>query len=178
MPHHPRRSRAYRPPYDDDDDDARSLSPTKDSSRSGGQDSNRDRMRHRSPTPPATTDRDVFDEDLENFFRRAIRAYELVRSYPRDCRGGTRWSRSAVEEVRKFGIDLHNEVNALKRHLREYKERNNWDELEMEYMRDEVEKVREYCENVMTLINDLERVPLHQRMSRNSAGQNQEHDEE
>ncbi|CAE6996123.1 hypothetical protein P3342_000294 [Pyrenophora teres f. teres] len=173
MVYYPRHGSTYRPPHDDDDD-SRSPTPTKYSSRSGGQDSNRARMRRRSMTPPATTDRDVFDERLDKLFRRAIRAYELVRSYRRDCVGGTRWSRSAVEEVRKFGIHLHDEVNALRHRQREYNECKKWDEIEMEYIRDEVEKVRLYCEDVMTLINDLERIPLRQRMSRNNAGHNQE----
>lgn len=108
----------------------------------------------------------MFDEDLDHFFQRTIRAYELVRSYRRDCLGGTRWTHDSIEEIRKFGIDLHDDVFALRGRQRVFVERREEDKFEMEHIRHDTEKVRRYCEELMDLINGLERIPLRQRMSR------------
>jgi len=113
----------------------------------------------------------VFDKDLDLFFSRTLRAYELVRSYRRDCVRGTRWTRNGVEAVRRLGIDLHDNVFSLRRRQREFEQRRERGELEMEDIRDEVQKVRRYCEDVMDLINNLERIPLRQRMSRGNVEQ-------
>ena len=66
---------------------------------------------------------------------------------------------------------MHNNVFALRRRQREFEQCKERDELEMEDMRDEVQKVRRYCEDVMHLINNLERIPLRQRMSRGNVEQ-------
>ena len=116
----------------------------------------------------------MFDKDLDLFFSRALRAYALVRSYRRDCVGGTRWTRDGIEDIRRLGIDLHDNVFALRRRQREFEQRRGRDELEMEDIHDEVQKVRRYCEDVMDLINDLERIPLCQRMNRGNVEQKEE----
>lgn len=171
---------SYRPPYNSDRQWTPASAPSEAALNYDDADVNRIPInpRRSNAAVPAQSSR-LWDEDLNSLMHRTIRAYDLVVNYDRDSYGGTRWSREDIARIRDVGAYLHGDVRDLKHWSEVVAKEGEQDAYTMDKIRDDVENLRKYCDQIQAIIRDTERVPLRQRMKREDgvqAGQNVDDD--
>lgn len=171
---------SYRPPYNSDRQWTPASAPSEAALNYDDADVNRIPInpRRSNAAVPAQSSR-LWDEDLNSLMHRTIRAYDLVVNYDRDSHGGTRWSREDIARIRDVGAYLHGDVRDLKHWSEVVAKEGEQDAYTMDKIRDDVENLRKYCDQIQAIIRDTERVPLRQRMKREDgvqAGQNVDDD--
>jgi hypothetical protein len=116
-------------------------------------------------TVPAQQPR-IWDDNLDVLMHRTIRAYDLVVDYENASHGGTRWSREDIQRIGSIGARLHGDVRALKHWNDVIEKQGEQDRFTMGKLRDDIENLRNYCEQIQDVIKETERVPLAQRITR------------
>lgn len=114
------------------------------------------------------------DSYLHPLIHRTTRAYDLVINYARDSNGGTRWSYEDIDDIKHVGRYLHRDVHDLKYWKELVANGGDMDEGTARRIWDDEERLKKYCERVMDVIRDTERLPLRQRMTQDeemSAGE-------
>ncbi|KAL1794488.1 hypothetical protein ACET3X_007909 [Alternaria dauci] len=129
--------------------------------------------RHRSAAAP-TRDLHPRDGQMDPLISRTTRAYDVVIHYQRDSHGGNRWSREDIDHIHHIGRYLHGDVRDLKQWKAVIYKEGNLDAETMDKIRDDEEKVKRYCEQILDVIRDTERVPLWQRITRDEGLQGSE----
>ncbi|KAI4677278.1 uncharacterized protein J4E88_007086 [Alternaria novae-zelandiae] len=163
---------SYRPPYNSNRQWTPASAPSEAALNYDDADVNRIPInpRRSNAAVPAQSSR-LWDEDLNSLMHRTIRAYDLVVNYVRDSHGGTRWSREDIDRIRDVGAYLHGDVRDLKHWSEVVAKEGEQDAYTMDKIRDDVENLRKYCEQIQAIIRDTERVPLRQRMTRDDGVQ-------
>jgi len=163
---------SYRPPYNSNRQWTPASAPSETALNYDDADVNRIPInpRRSNAAVPAQSSR-LWDEDLNSLMHRTIRAYDLVVNYDRDSYGGTRWSREDIARIRDVGAYLHGDVRDLKHWSEVVAKEGEQDAYTMDKIRDDVENLRKYCEQIQAIIRDTERVPLRQRMTRDDGAQ-------
>ncbi|KAI4646006.1 hypothetical protein J4E93_005585 [Alternaria ventricosa] len=163
---------SYRPPYDSNRQWTPASTPSEAALNYDDADVNRIPInpRRSNVAIPAQSPR-LWDEDSNSLMHRTIRAYDLVVNYDRDSHGGTRWSREDIDRVRDLGRYLHGDVRDLKHWSEVVAKDGEQDASTMDKLRDDVENLRKYCEQIQAIIRDTERIPLRQRMTRDDGAQ-------
>ncbi|CAN9235664.1 unnamed protein product [Alternaria sp. RS040] len=106
------------------------------------------------------------DSHLHPLIYRTTRAYDLVINYARDSNGGTRWSNEDIDDIKHVGRYLHRDVRDLKYWKELGANGGDMDEGTARRMWDDEERLKKYCERVLDVIRDTEKVPFMQRMTR------------
>jgi hypothetical protein len=115
--------------------------------------------------PPQTPQ--LWDEHLD-LISRTTRAYDLVIHYNRDSNGGHRWSSEDIDHSHHVGRYLHGDMRNLEHWKEVIAKEGKKDAFTMDRIRDDVENLRKYCEQIQDVIRETERVPLRQRMTRDN----------
>ncbi|RYO37414.1 hypothetical protein AA0113_g11396 [Alternaria arborescens] len=102
---------------------------------------------------------------LHPLIHRTTRAYDLVINYARDSNGGTRWSYEDIDDIKHVGKYLHRDVLDLKYWKELVTNGGDMDEVTARRIWDDEERLKKYCERVLDVIGDTERLPLRQRMT-------------
>lgn len=101
----------------------------------------------------------LWPASLDDLMGRTSRAYDLVINYYRDSAGGTRWNADGIESVYTAGRFLHDDVRVLRHWKRQVAEYGGADEDMMRKIEEDVEKVRNVCEEVQSVIEETEQKP-------------------
>ncbi|RYO17144.1 hypothetical protein AA0111_g11142 [Alternaria arborescens] len=102
---------------------------------------------------------------LHPLIHRTTRAYDLVINYARNSNGGTRWSYEDIDDIKHVGKYLHRDVLDLKYWKELVTNGGDMDEGTARRIWDDEERLKNYCERVLDVIGDTERLPLRQRMT-------------
>jgi hypothetical protein len=113
------------------------------------------------PQPPQ-----LWDEHLDLLISRTTRAYDLVIHYNRDSNGGRRWSSEDIDYIHHVGRYLHGYVRNSEHWKEVIAKEGKKDAFTMDRIRDDVENLHKYCEQIQDVIRETERVPLRQRITR------------
>ncbi|CAN9370470.1 unnamed protein product [Alternaria alternata] len=130
--------------------------------------------RHTAPNMTPSQQPQQQDTHLHPLIHRTTRAYDLVINYARDSNGGTRWSYEDIDDIKHVGRYLHRDVLDLKYWKELVANGGDMDEGTARRIWDDEERLKKYCERVMDVIRDTERLPLRQRMTQDeemSAGE-------
>ncbi|CAN9176840.1 unnamed protein product [Alternaria alternata] len=106
------------------------------------------------------------DSYLHPLIHRTTRAYDLVINYARDSNGGTRWLYEDIDDIKHVGRYLHRDVRDLKYWKELVANGGDMDEGTARRIWDDEERLKKYCERVLDVIRDTERLPLRQGMTR------------
>ena len=106
------------------------------------------------------------DSHLHPLIHRTTRAYDLVINYARDSNGGTRWSYEDIDDIKHVGRYLHRDVLDLKYWKELVANGGDMDEGTARRIWDDEERLKKYCERVLDVIRDTERIPVRQGITR------------
>ncbi|RII15227.1 hypothetical protein CUC08_Gglean003694 [Alternaria sp. MG1] len=106
------------------------------------------------------------DSYLHPLIHRTTRAYDLVINYARDSNGGTRWSYEDIDDIKHVGRYLHRDVRDLKYWKELVADGGDMDEGTARRIWDDEERLKKYCERVLDVIRDTERILVRQGMTR------------
>jgi hypothetical protein len=99
----------------------------------------------------------MWDSQIDELMGRTSRAYKVVINYARDSYGGYRWCPEDVDQIRKMGASLDDDIRGLYQWRRVVAKRGRDNRTMMRRVEEDAERLRELCEGIQALISATER---------------------